>query len=239
MYAKNEAIKLNQLKDAFIANISHEIRTPLNGILGMTSLLKESLDGTMNEDQYDFFNSINRSSNRIVRTIDMIVNYSRLAVDDFPIQPVLLNLNSVCNAVIKELKPNATIKNLDFIFNSLINNPIVFADEYSITNGFMYLVDNAIKFTEIGYIKISIIDDINNTLLVIIEDTGIGISELYQKHLFEPYSQEEMGYRRSYEGIGLGLTLAKSFFNLNNASLELNTKKGVGTTAFIRFNKKV
>lgn len=236
-FAKNEAIKSNQLKDAFIANISHEIRTPLNGILGMTSLLKESLDGNICTDQEDYFNSIYRSSNRIVRTIDMILNYSRLAVDDFPINPVTLNLNALCNQIIKEFKPKAKIKNIDILFESFVNDPIINADEYSVTNGLMYIVDNAVKFTEIGYVKISIIDDEHKSPIIIVEDTGIGISETYQKHLFEPYSQEEMGYRRSYEGIGLGLTLAKRFFGLNNAEIELKTIKGSGTTVIVQFKK--
>ncbi len=233
--AKNEAIKSNQLKDAFIANISHEIRTPLNGILGMASLLKESLENNITFEQADYFNSIYRSSSRIVRTIDMIVNYSRLAVDDFPLTPVKINLNSLCMQIIKEFKPKADIKNIDILFETFINDPIINADEYSVTNGLMYVVDNAVKFTESGYVKISILDDANKSILLLVEDTGIGISQMYQKHLFEPYSQEEMGYRRSYEGIGLGLTLAKKFFTLNNASLEITTSKGEGTTVFIQF----
>ncbi len=234
--ARNEAIRSNQLKDAFIANISHEIRTPLNGILGMTSILKESIDN-ITEEQEDYFNSIYKSSNRIVRTIDMIVNFSRLAIDDFPFNPVYLNLKDICSCVIREYLPNAKMKGLEIKLDTLINDTEIFGDEYSITNAILYLVDNAIKFTEKGYVKLSILDDENDKLILIIEDTGIGISNEYLEHIFEPYSQEDFGYRRKYEGVGLGLTLSKKFFELNNAKLSINSQKGIGTTVIIYFNK--
>jgi PAS domain S-box-containing protein len=233
--SKNFALKSNQLKDAFIANISHEIRTPLNGILGMTKLLRESIDKDISDEQIVYFDNIYRNSNRIVRTIDMIVNYSRLAVDDFPLNPKEIDLSLLCRKIIADLKPEADNKGLPIIFESFIEEAIIKVDEYCITNGIIYILDNAIKFTEKGYIKISILDDANNSILLIIEDTGIGISEIYQAHLFEPYSQEEMGYRRTYEGIGLGLSLAKKFFALNNAKIEINSSKGEGTTVITQF----
>lgn len=237
IFARNEAIRSNQLKDAFIANISHEIRTPLNGILGMTSILKESIVN-ITEEQEDYFNSIYKSSNRIVRTIDMIVNYSRISIDDFPINPEYLNLYEICTSVIREYVPLAKIKGIELKLETLTDDTEIYGDEYSISNAILYLVDNAVKFTEEGYVKLSIFDDEDKKLILLIEDTGIGISKEYLEHIFEPYTQEDIGYRRKYEGIGLGLTLAKKFFELNNAKLNINSNKGIGTTIIINFNNK-
>ncbi|MFH0735469.1 MAG: PAS domain S-box protein [bacterium] len=233
--AKIEAEKSNRLKDAFIANISHEIRTPLNGILGMTSLIKDSLDNEISKDQNEYFASIQRSSNRIIRTMEMIVNYSRLQVGEFPVSPKSINLCSIINKLLLEYKHAALNKGLYLIFDCSVSDSFITADEYSITNAISYLLDNAIKFTNKGEVKISLYLE-NNRSVVCIEDRGIGISEDYSRRLFEPYSQEEIGYSRSHEGVGLGLSLVKKFLALNKATISVKTEKGVGTSFKINFS---
>lgn len=234
--AKIDAERSNNLKDAFIANISHEIRTPLNGIIGMSSLLKDTLNNDITEEQDDYLGSINRSSNRIIRTMEMIVNYSRLQVGEFPVSPKPVNLCCIIKQLILEYKHIVENKGLNFVYDCTIPDGYINADEYSITNAISYLLDNAVKFTNQGEIKIRLFEE-NETVVVCIEDTGIGISEEYSRHLFEPYSQEETGYSRSHEGVGLGLSLVKKFLALNNAAISVKSEKGVGTAFKIAFKK--
>lgn len=230
--AKYEAERSNNLKDTFIANISHEIRTPLNGISGMVSLLKDSIHNFMSKEQEEIFSSINRSNIRIVRTIDMIVNYSRLKVGEYPYNPIRFNICKLIKDLSLEFKPLAESKNLNFILECCQTDIVVNADEYSIKNAISYILDNAIKFTSDGFIKISLTKNDNNATFTV-EDTGCGISEEYMSRLFEPYSQEEEGYNRSFEGTGLGLSLTKKFLELNNYPLHITSSKNVGTKVSI------
>ncbi len=233
--AKYEAERSNNLKDTFIANISHEIRTPLNGISGMVSLLKDSIQSFMSNEQEEIFNSINRSNIRIVKTIDMIVNYSRLKVGEYPYNPISLNFCKLLKDLTLEFKPLAESKNLDFILECCHTDIVVDADEYSVKSAISYILDNAVKFTFEGFIKIALTKT-NNLATFTIEDSGCGISDEYMTRLFEPYSQEEEGYNRSFEGTGLGLSLAKKFLDLNNYSLHIASTKNIGTKVSIFLN---
>ena len=94
--AKEKAESANKLKDAFIANISHEIRTPLNGILGMSSLIRDIFPGKMKKEDEELFEGIDYSSKRIIRTVDMILNYSRLQVGEFPLFRKNLEISAIC-----------------------------------------------------------------------------------------------------------------------------------------------
>jgi two-component system, sensor histidine kinase len=100
-------------------------------------------------------------------------------------------------------------------------------------------LDNAIKFTKNGFIKLILDKNINDEIILEIKDTGIGINDEYLEHLFEPYRQEHMGYGRAYDGIGLGLAIVNKIVTLNNASINVISKKGEGTTFSINFGKEV
>jgi len=235
--AKNEAEKANQLKDAFIANMSHEIRTPLNGIIGMTSLLKESLSEYITEDDLEFFNSINRSSKRIIRTVEMILNFSRIQIGDFPYSPKTINVNLLLTNLINDFKPTFSSKLIELSYVNNLGDVFIYIDEYSITQAVGNLLDNAFKYTKKGYVKVSLYKNKNNLYCIDIEDSGIGISQEYMQTMFNPYSQEEVGYSRTYEGVGLGLSLVKKYMDLNNCKISVSSIKGEGTTFTITFNE--
>lgn len=235
--AKELAEKSNKLKDAFISNISHEIRTPLNGILGMTSLIKESLAQYVSKDEVDYFNAIDSSSKRIVRTTDMILNFSRLQVGEFSVSKELLKLPAIINNLMSEYKSTADTNSLEFTFENKCGDGDLLADSYCISHAISNLIDNALKYTHKGYVKVILYKDVNGTLILDVKDSGIGIEEKYLKHLFEPYTQEEIGYSRPYEGIGLGLSLVKKYLDLNSSSISVVSKKGEGTTFTIHFSE--
>ena len=237
--AKERAESANRLKDAFIANISHEIRTPLNGILGMSSIIRETFSGKMKKEDEELFVGIDISSRRIIRTIDMILNYSRLQVGEFPVFPKPLELSSLCMKLVSQHTADAKSKLLELTFQNNFGDVQLFVDEFSVSTAISNLIDNAIKYTPIGFVKLSLHKGINDNIILDVIDTGIGISEGQLEKIFEPYRQEQMGYGREYEGVGLGLSLAKKVLDLNNAIITVKSKKGKGTIFTINFGKVV
>jgi PAS domain S-box-containing protein len=237
--SKEKAESANKLKDAFIANISHEIRTPLNGVLGMSSLIRDIFHDKMKKEDEELFEGIDISSRRIIRTIDMILNYSRLQVGEFQIRRKDMELSPICENLVKEFIISAKFRSLELTFQNNCGDVNVLADEYSITMAISNLIDNAIKFTNKGLINVILYKGNNDDIILDVKDTGIGISDEYLKKMFEPYQQEQMGYGRAYEGIGLGLSLVKKVLDLNNVKVFVESKKGEGTTFSINFGKKV
>ncbi len=233
--AKEKAELSNKLKDAFIANISHEIRTPLNGILGMKSLIQESFSKYASKEEEFYFNSIDRSSKRLMRTVDMILNFSRIQAGDFPINPKPLDLKMIINGLIDDFKHIAHSKSIELKFNDEADDLRIIADEYTCTQIISNLLDNALKYTKAGFVNIKLRKDNEDHLVIEVEDSGVGISEEYKESLFKPYSQEEIGYSRSYEGIGLGLSIVNKFAEMNKAKVTVISKKGEGSTFSVHF----
>jgi len=235
--SKEKAESANKLKDAFIANISHEIRTPLNGILGMTSIIKDTYQNKIEEEDEQLFEGIDLSSNRIIRTIDMILNYSRLQVGEFNINPGKINISRICTNLVKEFSAEVNKKSHELTFQNNCGDTAIFADECSITMAISNLIDNAVKFTNKGSVYLNLHKGINDDLILDVKDTGIGIDNEYLQHIFEPYGQEKMGYGRPYDGVGLGLAIVKKIVDLNNCVINVESKKGEGTTFSINFGK--
>jgi len=235
--ARDAAERANRLKDAFIANMSHEIRTPLNGILGMTSIIKETFERFASEDEKSYFTSIEISSKRLMKTVELIMNYSRLEVGDYNINPENYNLNESIQNTIDEYLPIALEKHIILTYKSSIGNLEIFADEYSVTTSIVNIIDNAVKFTEQGFVNVTLSKNEKNEITLDIEDTGVGISEEYLPNIFVPYTQEESGYNRAYEGVGLGLSLVKKFLDLNKIRIKIESKKNIGSKFTLIFDK--
>ncbi len=237
--SKEKAVSANKLKDAFIANISHEIRTPLNGIMGMASLIKETFHDKVKPEDEELFEGIDISSKRIMRTVDMILNYSRMQVGEFPVNKELIGISLMCINLVKEYITAAKFKSLELKFRNDCGEVKLFTDKYATNMAISNLIDNAIKYTKSGAIDLILHKDINDNIILDVKDTGIGISEEFLENIFDPYRQEQMGYGRAYEGVGLGLSLVKSIMSLNNAVISVQSKKGVGSVFSINFGKEI
>ncbi len=236
--AKELAEQSNKLKDTFISNISHEIRTPLNAILGYSGLIRDTFSQYASKDDLDYFHFVSEAGSRLMRTVEMILNISRLYISDFPIHPQQINLSSLIIKLVNEYKLDAERKSLELTFENRCGDVVLIADEYSITQAISNLIDNALKYTKQGFVKLLLYTNEKNELLLDVADSGIGISEDYIKKIFEPYSQEEIGYSRSYEGIGLGLSIVQKFLALNEADISVQSTKGKGSTFTINFSRK-
>jgi signal transduction histidine kinase/ligand-binding sensor domain-containing protein len=229
--------KADKLKTEFLAQMSHEIRSPINIILSFTSLLKDELKGTKDEFIKDSFNSIDNAGKRIIRTIDLILNMSEVQSGTYDFNPKTINIKSdILEKLLKEYKPMADTKkiNLQLLEEEIL--PDMKLDEYTVNQIFANLIDNSIKFTHEGGIIIKLDKSNNNKFFVSVKDTGIGIDKEYLSNLFEPFSQEEQGYTRRFEGNGLGLALVKKYCEYNNITLEVTSKKNIGTEIKVFFN---
>lgn len=234
--AKEEAEEANRLKSGFISMMSHEIRTPLNVILGFTSVLKENfMSDQKDEDTPKYFEAIEKSGKRLLRTINQILDISRIEAGEFEIHLKEININEKVLDAIQQIKVLADTKNITFNISLDNRNPVLILDEYCIDGILINLINNAVKFsTENSKIDISTEVSDNNVIFKI-RDYGIGMSEEYKKHLFQPFSQEEVGYGRPYEGTGLGLALTKKFIDLMKGEIKIWSEKEKGTQVEVIF----
>ncbi len=233
--AKNKAEESDRLKSEFLAQMSHEIRSPINVILSYNSFLNDELSAKLEPHFKSSFESIDSAGKRLLRTIDLILNMAALQSGyiDFQLEPT--DLKKILDGLLKEFDYPAKSKKLFLSFNNRSCNLIVLADEYIVTEIFQNLIGNAIKYTEAGRIEINTFDLEGGELAVEIKDTGIGISKEYLPKLFDPFSQEESGYSRRYEGNGLGLALVKNYADLIGAKIQVESTKGVGSVFTIFF----
>jgi signal transduction histidine kinase len=235
--AKDKAEKSDRLKTHFLAQMSHEIRTPINTIFSFNSLLRDEMQEKLNVDYPEIFEIIERAGKRIMRTIDSILQMSMLQTGNIEINYEKVNLSEdILNNVIKEFTTFADEKNLELNFTNETRKNIVEADSYMLTQLFGNLLDNAIKYTEQGKVEIRQFEDKDGKVCVEVSDTGIGISKDYIRNLFSPFSQEETGYTRKFDGNGLGLALVKRYCDLNNAGIQVDSKKGKGSKFTVTFN---
>lgn len=235
--AKEQAERSDYIKTEFLGQISHEIRTPLNSILSVINLLKEELDIKNDKNLQMSFRIIENGSKRLIRTIDLILNMSQLQSGNYETKPVFIDLEKdILDVVLLEFYSAAREKNIELSFQNTNADEKIKADPTMVSQMFFNLIDNAIKYTSEGTVRIVLYKNEKNKMCVDVCDTGIGISDEYIPLLFTPFSQEQTGYTRAFQGNGLGLALVKKYAELNNAEIEVLSKKGEGSTFRVIFN---
>lgn len=233
---KDRAMQSERLKDAFVATVSHEIRTPLNIISGYTELLRSEFSAYMNHDTGEFFNSVQAGVRRLERTVDLILNISRIQSGDTPLHPVPVDLGVFLRWRVEDFRRTTAAKGIELRYEILAAVPPLMLDEYSMSQAIDNLLDNANKFTEKGSIAVRLYRPAQDVVAIDIEDTGIGISDDYLPFVFDRYSQEDVGYTRKYEGLGLGMTLVREYLRLNGGRITVSSEKGRGTKFTILFD---
>ena len=237
LVAKEKAEESDRMKSEFLSQMSHEIRTPLNIILSYNSFLKDELSETVNEDIKISFDSIDSAGKRLLRTIDMILNLAAIQKGNisFTLNPV--DLRDILFSMSKEFEFYARKKKLYLKIKIPAEKIIVLGDDYILSEVFQNLLNNALKYTNEGGIEINVDLIPDNKVKVDVKDTGIGISEKYLPNLFLPFTQEETGYTRKFEGNGLGLALVKNYLDLLKADIRVKSEKNKGTTFTIIFTE--
>ena len=235
--AKERAEQSDKLKSEFLHQMSHEIRSPMNAVLSFTQLLKEEMLEQLTPDFLEYFDGIDSAGHRLIRTVDLILNVSEMKVGTY--KPSFSEFDLLKEIIGKIKNENMKIiedKGLKFNFFSDLSEAVIVGDQYSIYQIFVNLIDNSIKYTKKGYISINVTKN-EQGINVIIEDTGIGISEDFMQMMFRPFMQEERGYSRIYDGNGLGLALVKKYCDLNHITISVESEKGVGTKFTLLFTR--
>ncbi len=228
--ANVEAEASNRLKSSFLANISHEIRTPLNSVVGFANLLLSN--DLTNEVKEEYIEHINHNSEKLLQIIGDIIDLSRLESAQIEITYEEASINSIVNEIVDEARKviRRNEKSIIVIVKNLleIENDLVFTDRIWLKRVLNHLMDNAVKFTLEGSIQLTCSRE-NDNLVFRIRDTGIGINKENLNHIFEEFRQEIDGHHRPFEGLGVGLTLAKEVIERMGGRIYVQSEKGVGS----------
>ncbi len=227
--AKENAEESDRLKTNFIRNISHEIRTPMNGIIGFSEFLNNP-DLTPDERQ-EYTRIIINSGKQLMSIIEDILEISKLRSKQVKVNVEKTNLIVLLNALFSIFEIKAKEKNIDLYLENGFSEDqnLILIDKSKLNKILSNLLDNAIKFTNEGYVKINYKIE-NQFIIISIEDTGIGINSKDQENIFRSFSQSEKEISKNYGGLGLGLTLAKENIALIGGRIKFKSKEGKGST---------
>ena len=222
----------NQAKSEFLAVMSHEIRTPMNGILGMSSLLRQTM---LTAEQREYVQAIQSSGDGLLTLINDILDFSKIETQQVKLEAQSFSLRRCLGDIVTLLAPRAIRKNIELTYHHDQRAPeLVTGDLGRVRQILLNLIGNAIKFTDAGHVRVFLTclekDEQQCLLSISIQDTGIGIPEEARAKLFERFSQADASTTRRYGGAGLGLAISKSLVELMDGQLFCQSKTGKGST---------
>lgn len=229
--AKNKVETSDKLKTVFINNISHEIRTPLNGIIGMSEILS-SIDQE-DEDRGSFLKDLRLSSNRLINTIQDMLEISLIVSGNKKIQYKTFYIDAQVSNLYDEYQGKFKEKGVNFVLNSsnLQNLNTTYSDIDMFYAIMRHLLNNALKFTLTGTVSVGF-EYKNNSIEFHVKDTGVGIPNTSKLKILEPFMQYDGSINRSFEGNGLGLSIAKGLVELLGGKLWIESEENIGTAVY-------
>ena len=229
----------NEAKTEFLQRMSHDIRTPINGICGMINVADYYADNM--EKQTECRAKIKEASHLLLELINEVLDMSKLESDEVVLEEIPFNLNSISEEILGVIEHMATEQNIRIIWEekevthwNLIGSPV------HVKRILMNILSNAVKYNkENGYVYISCREipskqTAMTTLEFVCRDTGIGMTEAFQKRIFEPFAQEHAGSRTKFAGTGLGMPITKKLVEKMGGTISFESKEGTGTTFVIR-----
>ena len=229
--AKDAAEAGSRAKDEFLAVMSHEMRTPLNPIIGFADILRQSIH---TEPEIEYIDTIINAANRQLCLIDDILEYMRINGGKVAPSPEPFNLTDLCELAVSDAQAFAAPLNLNFEAPER-NGP----DDFNVESDLMMLrrildnlINNACKYTHDGSITVSLKQSTTeeDTFILAVSDTGIGIDAQSQQMLFDAFSQADSSYTRKHEGLGLGLAICKKLLTILGGTIEVESAIGIGST---------
>lgn len=238
--ARDAAVTAMEAKTNFLSTVSHELRTPLYAVTGLTHLL---LEENPSENQKEHLKALKFSGDYLLNFINDILQINKIDADKLEPMNVEFNLKKILQEVIDSLQQSAHSNDTDIILEYDEDIPShLMSDPIKLSQVFMNLVGNALKFTKNGEVKViaNLLEkeEENVKLYFEVKDNGIGISRDQQENIFEGFEQGSIQINREYGGTGLGLTIVKSLLGLFNSKIQLESKLGEGSSFFFELDMK-
>ena len=224
-----QLIQAAKLKSQFLATMSHELRTPMNSIIGFAQVLLRQRKAKLSDSQTDMVERILNNGKNLLTLINDILDLSRIEEGHLELQLEQVNLIKLVWSTVAELKQDADQKQLSLKVYTHLENPIIINDSTRLRQVLINLLSNAIKFTETGSVEVKV-NESPTQLLVSVKDTGIGIAESEQEHIFEEFRQVDQTTTRRHGGTGLGLAITKSLVSMMQGKITVESKLGQGST---------
>jgi PAS domain S-box-containing protein len=221
--------ELDRLKSAFLATMSHELRTPLNSIIGFSGILHQELAGPLNEEQKKQLGMVSDSAEHLLALINDVLDLSKIEAGQLRIANEIFDIRPVIDKAARTVKPLAEAKHLALETEVAPDIGAVRADSRRVEQVLLNLLSNAIKFTEKGYIRIMCSSG-DDTILISVTDTGIGIKPGDMDKLFRPFTQVDTGLTRQHEGTGLGLSISERLVTMMGGTIRVESEPGRGST---------
>ena len=232
-----QAQAASKAKSTFLSNMSHDIRTPMNAIIGFTNI---ALHQDSVPEMHNCLKKIEESSDHLLSLLNDVLDISRIESGKVEFSPVPANITAVTDSVIEIVKGMILNRELNFeVHREPLQNPYVMTEPVRIREILVNILNNAVKFTKDGgTIRFDAgsrpgADAQHIVICYRIKDTGIGMSEEFQKKLFDEFAQEENGVRTQYKGTGLGMPISKKYIELMGGTITVDSRKGVGTTSTV------
>ncbi|MCM1386879.1 MAG: GNAT family N-acetyltransferase [Bacillus sp. (in: Bacteria)] len=234
--ALNEATLANKAKNLFLSNMSHDIRTPMNAIVGFTSLIRKHIRDEEKVNSY--LDMISVSSDQLLQLLNDVLEISKLESENVHVEETECSLMDIAHQVQMNMIAKAAAKNITFSLDiSNLKHDMVFTDRAKLTQLLTYLVDNAVKYTrEGGWVTIVVMEaqkeseqSSHVTYQFIVEDSGIGISEAFLEHIFEPFEREKNTTHSGIHGTGLGLTITRKLVEMIGGTIDVTSVVGRGS----------
>lgn len=232
IHAKEMAVVAAKAKSLFLANMSHEIRTPMNGIMGMIDMFYQT---KLDEKQKEYLKIIDVSSENLLCIINDILDFSKIEAGQIEFESINFSVIDEVEEVVKVLSYKSNEKELLLQYKVQDNIPkVLIGDPVRIKQILINLINNAIKFTSKGSVKVQVVlletNDFTTRLKFSVTDTGIGISEEGMARLFKSFSQTDASITRKFGGTGLGLAISKNLTEMMNGEIGVDSKEGEGST---------
>ena len=233
--ALQTAENANKAKTDFLSNMSHDIRTPMNAIIGMTSLIRH--DAGNKAKVIEYADKIDISSQHLLGIINDVLDMSKLESGEIVLEEIPFNLSSISREVFIVIEQMAAEQNIRIMWEKkeITHRDFIGSPGY-VKRVMMNILSNAVKYNrENGHIYISCMEIPSEqpgmtTMEFVCRDTGIGMAEEFQKHIFEPFAQEYTGSRAKFAGTGLGMAIAKQYVDLMGGKIEVSSRQGIGST---------
>lgn len=244
LIAAKKAEAANEAKTEFLQRMSHDIRTPINGICGLVNMADHYADDM--EKQKEYRKKVKEASNLLLELVNEVLDMSKLESSEVILEEIPFNLSNVSRQVFVVIEQMAAEQNIRIVWEKkeITHNDLIGSPEY-VKRVMMNILSNAVKYNrENGYIYISCMEIPSEqpemtTMEFVCRDTGIGMTEEFQKCVFEPFAQEHAGSRTKFAGTGLGMPIAKNLVEKMGGTITFVSEEGVGTTFVIRVPFKI